>query len=102
MDNKAVPTTFCCGVARGLECMATQTILVIEDDSAIRRGIVDALKVSGYATVEATDGEAGLAAASNGALSGASRIDLVLLDVLLPKLDGFTVLSQLRQRKCRT
>jgi DNA-binding response OmpR family regulator len=82
--------------------MATQTILVIEDDPAIRRGVVDALKVSGYATMEAADGEAGLAAASNGTLGGASRIDLVLLDVLLPKLDGFNVLSQLRQRKCRT
>jgi DNA-binding response OmpR family regulator len=71
--------------------MPTATVLVIEDDAAIRRGIVDALKVSGYTTIEAADGEAGLSAAST------PGIDLVLLDVLLPKLDGFRVLESLRR-----
>lgn len=72
--------------------MPSSTVLVIEDDAAIRRGIVDALSISGYTPVEAADGEAGLAAASN------PGIDLILLDVLLPKMDGFRVLESLRLR----
>ncbi|MGE3107783.1 MAG: response regulator transcription factor [Phycisphaerales bacterium] len=72
--------------------MANSTILVIEDDPAIRRGIVDALTVSGYAPIEAADGQAGLDAASR------PGIDLILLDVLLPKMDGFRVLESLRIR----
>jgi len=72
--------------------MASSTILVIEDDPAIRRGIVDALTISGYAPIEASDGESGLAAAGN------PGIDLILLDVLLPKMDGFRVLESLRSR----
>jgi len=72
--------------------MPNFTVLVIEDDSAIRRGIVDALSLSGYTPIEAADGEAGLAAAGN------PGIDLILLDVLLPKMDGFRVLESLRSR----
>jgi signal transduction histidine kinase len=40
--------------------MAKQQILTIEDDAAIRRGIVDALRFAGYATLEAADGQSGL------------------------------------------
>ena len=65
-------------------------IVVIEDEAAIRRGIVDALGVSGYQVVEAEDGEAGLVEAQR------LGVDLVLLDLLLPKMDGFEVLAQLR------
>lgn len=72
--------------------MPSSTILVIEDDPAIRRGIVDALTISGYAPIEAADGQAGLEAASR------PGIDLILLDVLLPKMDGFRVLESLRLR----
>ena len=57
-----------------------------------RRGIVDALTISGYAPIEAADGQAGLEAASR------PGIDLILLDVLLPKMDGFRVLESLRLR----
>jgi DNA-binding response OmpR family regulator len=66
------------------------TILVVEDDAAIRRGLVDALRFHGYAVVEAADGETGLLTATAG------DVDLVLLDVLLPRRDGFAVLEQLR------
>jgi DNA-binding response OmpR family regulator len=70
--------------------MNRQRILVVEDDSAIRRGIGDALRFSGYEVAEAADGVTGLDCALTGA------IDLVLLDVLMPKKDGFAVLQELR------
>ena len=65
-------------------------MLVVEDDAAIRRGLVDALRFAGYVVYEAADGRAGLDLALGTAL------DLVLLDVILPKLDGFAVLERLR------
>lgn len=73
--------------------MSLGRILIVEDDAAIRRGLVDALKFTGYATREAADGVAGLDAAITG------EIDLVLLDILMPKLDGFSVLREIRKAK---
>lgn len=70
--------------------MSDTRITVIEDDAAIRRGIVDALRFSGFTPVEAETGETGLQAALQ------PDTALVLLDVLLPGMDGFAVLSQLR------
>lgn len=74
---------------------ATQpkSILVVEDDAAIRRGLCDILKHSGYRVHEAPDGQAGLSAALS------TELDLVLLDILMPRLDGMGVLLQLRQTK---
>ncbi len=67
-----------------------RTVVVVEDENAIRRGIVDALSVAGYDPVEAADGEVGLTEARR------AGVDLVLLDLLLPKMDGFDVLAELR------
>jgi DNA-binding response OmpR family regulator len=66
-------------------------ILVVEDDSAIRRGLVDALRFAGYHTVECGDGAQAIDAASE------SSPDLVLLDVLLPGRTGFDILVDLRR-----
>src|SRR5262245_60976107 len=66
------------------------TILVIEDEAAIRRGVVDALRASGYRAVEAADGTTGLAMART------EDLDLVLLDLLLPGRDGMRILADLR------
>ena len=68
-------------------------VLVVEDDRAIRRGVVDALRFAGFETVDAGDGEEGLKQAL------VPGIDLVLLDVLMPKKDGFTVLEELRRAR---
>jgi len=71
----------------------TATVLVVEDDRAIRRGLVDALKFGGYAVHEAEEGRAGLQMAL------ALPIDLALLDVVLPGVDGFEILGALRRTK---
>ncbi len=75
--------------------MSKFRILVVEDDAAIRRALVDVLEFSGYVVAEAADGEAGLRMAIAG------ENDLVLLDVLMPKLDGFEVLEELRRSRSR-
>src|SRR6201982_3002644 len=62
-----------------------------EDDSAIRRGVVDVLRVSGYEVAEASDGAHGLEEAER------LGVDLVLLDLLLPKRDGLDVLADVRK-----
>jgi DNA-binding response OmpR family regulator len=71
----------------------TRTILTIEDDAAIRMGIVDALKYAGYAVREAADGAAGVKIAIE------QPIDLVLLDLALPRLKGLDALKQMRDAK---
>ena len=65
-------------------------VVVVEDEDAIRRGIADALTIAGYQVLEAADGVAGLAQARR------ADVDLVLLDLLMPGLNGFEVLSELR------
>jgi DNA-binding response OmpR family regulator len=70
--------------------MDRKQILVVEDDAAIRRGLVDALGFAGYATLEASEGAAGLAAALE------SDCDLLLLDLVLPGRDGLTILREIR------
>jgi DNA-binding response OmpR family regulator len=71
--------------------MGRARIVVIEDEPAIRRGVVDALRASGYETAEAGDGLRGLEEAIRPA------VDLVLLDLLLPGRDGLDVLGELRK-----
>ncbi|HEV3415461.1 MAG TPA: response regulator transcription factor [Pirellulales bacterium] len=65
-------------------------VLTVEDDSAIRRGIVDALKFAGYSPLEAANGEVGLAMALQ------QPYDLLLLDLILPGCDGLEILRQVR------
>jgi DNA-binding response OmpR family regulator len=70
--------------------MNASRIVVVEDEPAIRRGVADALRASGYEAVEAADGDRGLAEASR------DGVDLVLLDLMLPRKDGLEVLRLLR------
>lgn len=71
--------------------MSTEQILTIEDDPAIRRGIVDALQFAGYRALEAARGDTGLEMAL------AREFDLLLLDLVLPGRDGLEILREVRR-----
>jgi DNA-binding response OmpR family regulator len=71
--------------------MSRLQILTVEDDAAIRRGIVDALRFAGYEPIEAADGQAGLETATT------RQFDLLLLDLVLPKRDGLEILREVRR-----
>ena len=67
-------------------------ILIVEDETAIRTGLVDIFVFHGYDVDYAEHGEEGL----NKALSG--LFDLILLDVMLPGIDGFEICNRIRQQ----
>jgi DNA-binding response OmpR family regulator len=79
--------------SRGERAVARPTVLVVEDDSAIRRGLVDALRYAGYQVLDCDNGRKGLELATE------CPVDLVLLDIMLPGLDGFGVLQELRRSR---
>ncbi|MCB9670889.1 MAG: response regulator transcription factor [Alphaproteobacteria bacterium] len=68
-------------------------VLVVEDEAAIRMGLCDVLAYHGLDPVGAADGRAGLDLALGG------EFGLVLLDVMMPGLDGFTVCERLREAR---
>lgn len=65
-------------------------LLVVEDEAAIRSGLVDVFVYHGFDVDTAVDGEHGLALALSG------RYDLILLDVMLPRRDGYSVCEAVR------
>lgn len=73
--------------------MSLGVILVVEDDAAIRRGVADMLRYSGYGVHEAADGRAGLG------LALSVDADLVLLDIMMPGMDGLEVLAEIRKAR---
>lgn len=75
---------------------SVKRILVVEDEPRIARLVCDNLESEGYKVMLAEDGSAGLKAARSGG------IDVILLDVMLPKLDGFEVCRTLRNEGHRT
>ena len=68
-----------------------ESILVIEDDHSIAFGLKRNLRYEGYSVDIAQDGEQGLLSAIN------KKPDLVILDVMLPKMNGFEVLREIRR-----
>jgi len=65
-------------------------LLVIEDHAPLRRSLVSGLRESGFDVVEAADGEQGRREAETG------QFDVIVLDLMLPKIDGLTLLRNLR------
>jgi CheY-like chemotaxis protein len=70
-----------------------KSILIAEDDSMLRKILSEKIKSEGFIVYEAKDGEEALAQALE------NYPDLILLDVLMPKMDGVTMLKKLRQDK---
>ncbi len=69
------------------------TILIVDDEARIRKLVKDFLTKEGYKTLEAEDGEKALKIYEE----NNKEINLILLDVMMPKLDGWSVLRQIRQ-----
>lgn len=74
---------------------AKKKILVIEDDRALQNALVEILAKEGYETVSAFDGEEGVGKATT------ETPDLILLDIILPKKDGYEVLDELKKGSCK-
>jgi DNA-binding response OmpR family regulator len=70
----------------------SSTILLVDDEEAVRKVLTFPLERDGYHVVQASDGEEALAR------FGDQPVDLVVLDIMLPKLDGLEVCKQLRSR----
>jgi len=68
------------------------TVLVIEDEEPLRANLVRILSAEGFRVVTAADGDEGLSRARE------ARPDLVICDILMPRMDGFSVLAALRSR----
>ncbi len=69
-----------------------RTVLVVDDEAMVREVVCTYLEREGFSTVEAIDGRQALQ------LVAEREPDLIVLDVMLPKVDGYTVLSELRKR----
>lgn len=65
-------------------------ILFVEDELSLQKTMTDFLKSEKYEVVNAYDGESGLTAAQK------EKPDLILLDLIIPKMDGFSVLASLK------
>jgi len=72
------------------------TVLLIEDDRAVREALRRALQLEGYEVITAADGQAGLD------LVAERRPDVVVLDVMMPVLDGLSACRRLRAQRDRT
>lgn len=70
-------------------------ILLIEDDAKTADFILKGLQQAGFATLHAADGAAGLEKARN------EEFDLAVIDIMLPEMDGFTVIEKMRVAKLR-
>src|SRR3954469_23815618 len=73
--------------------MEQKRVLVVEDDSAIRQGIVDALRFAGYEVLQAANGNDGMKQALQ------ASIDLLMLDLILPGPSGFEILQATRKAR---
>jgi DNA-binding response OmpR family regulator len=67
-------------------------VLIIEDEFAMRTALTDVLEAEGYRVITAADGASGLERAIH------EKPDLVLLDIMMPRLDGFALCAELRRR----
>ncbi len=70
-----------------------QVILIVEDDPKSMILTKDLLKISGYATIQATDGQQGVE------LAKSAKPDLILMDIMMPKKDGYAACHDIKSDK---
>ena len=70
-----------------------ETILIVEDDATMLRGLKDNFEYAGYNVIAAGDGEEGLSAALN------AKPDLIILDIMLPKVNGYEICRLIRKER---
>jgi DNA-binding response OmpR family regulator len=70
--------------------VAAETVLIVEDEASMLRGLTDNFVMAGYRVETATDGELGLDAALN------AKPDLIILDIMLPKINGYEICRSIR------
>jgi two-component system alkaline phosphatase synthesis response regulator PhoP len=73
-----------------------ETILIVEDDRALREGLALNFRLRGYAVLTAADGAEGMRAAFD------ASPDLIVLDLMLPRVNGLEILAELREREVDT
>lgn len=76
--------------------MAKRVILVVEDDTTLRRILRDVLIIRGYEVLVAEDGEEGCR------LFSEHDVDLVIADVMMPRIDGFEMVRRMREKGTKT
>lgn len=76
--------------------MAKRVILVVEDDTTLRRILRDVLIIKGYEVLVAEDGEEGCS------LFSEHDVDLVIADVMMPRIDGFEMVRRMRDKGANT
>ena len=73
--------------------MTKHSVLIVEDDETMLRGLSDNFRSNGYEVRTASDGHAALISALS------EPADLILLDIMLPKMNGYEICRQLRERE---
>lgn len=76
--------------------MAVRRILIVEDEATLRRIVADAMELAGYEVAVAEDGEEGLR------LFEGEHFDLVVADIMMPRMDGFQMVRRMRQLHPKT
>jgi len=71
--------------------MQSKKILIVEDEAPLLRALVDKFTLEGFETIAAEDGKSGITIALK------EHPDIILLDLLLPKMDGVTVMKKIRE-----
>ncbi|MHC4481194.1 MAG: response regulator, partial [Planctomycetota bacterium] len=71
--------------------MPDETVLIVEDDPTMLRGLKDNFEFEGYVVLTAADGEQGLNAALD------HKPDLIILDIMLPKINGYEICRLVRK-----
>jgi two-component system cell cycle response regulator DivK len=78
---------------KGIQIGSSQKILVVEDNQDNRELVVKVLKINGYKVIEAVDGEEALEKTKT------ENPDLILMDLFIPKIDGYEVTRRLKSDK---